>query len=282
MAGASRDFLANFQGRVEPFLGVRACGFAGLLGFAMRDPPNPADIAEIYIDESSQTNHHYLVLGCIATMILDRSTLNALLIKARLPELPEGEAKWTKVSKRKLPAYKRIVDVLLGDPEIAHFHCLVVDTTRVDHTHFNAGSREIGFNKEIYQLAMKCAQRLYPDVLFHVYPDRREASQKPEDLRLILNRGCRKKADKRDWPFRRCQFRDSKNTLPLQLADIITGALAYKLNGHDRKKDASPSKSELASYVLEHAGVADPFKNTAVVGRFTIWHRKLKRGVSQP
>jgi hypothetical protein len=66
---------------------------------------------------------------------------------------------------------------------------------------------------------MKCA-RLYAN-LFHVYPDRRNTTQTPEGLRLILNRGCRSKGDKRDWPFRRCQFRDSKTTSLLQLADII-------------------------------------------------------------
>jgi hypothetical protein len=208
-------------------------------------------------------------------MMTDAATLGIAIMKARQPELPHDEAKWTKVSKKKLPAYKRIVDVLFDKGVSAHFHSLVVDSSRLDHRRFNSGSREIGFNKEVYQLALKCA-RLYSTALFHLYPDYRETTQRPEDLRQMLNRGCSKGGNKRDWPFRRCQFRDSKTTLPLQLVDIIIGGLAYRLNGHDKKKDASPAKSELSAYILERAKIADPFKDTARAADFTIWHRKLR------
>ncbi len=208
-------------------------------------------------------------------MATDTTVLGAAIMKARQPELPQDEAKWTKVSKTKLPAYKRIVDVLFNGDVSVHFHSLVVDTTRLDHKRFNSGSREIGFNKEVYQLALKCS-RLYSPLLFHLYPDHRETTQKPEDLRLMLNRGCRKGGDKRDWPFRRCQFRDSRTTLPLQLVDIIIGGVAYRLNGHDKKENASPAKSDLSAYILERAQITNPFKDTARCADFTIWHRQLR------
>lgn len=194
---------------------------------------------------------------------------------ARLPDLPEKEAKWTKVSRTKLPAYKRIVDVVFQNPDLVHFHSLFVDATLIDHRKFNQGDKEIGFNKEIYQLALKVS-RLYNDAFFHLYPDRRETNQRPEDLRLILNRGCRKGGDRRDWPFRRCQFRDSAKTLQLQLVDILIGAIAFQLNGHATSKDASPAKIELSEYILRKAGVADVTKGTARSGRFTIWQRRLQ------
>jgi hypothetical protein len=240
-----------------------------------RVAPNPTDIVELHIDESSQTNHRYLVLGGIVAPLVNALHLSAAIAKARLPELPQGEAKWTKVSRSKLAAYKRIVDVLFHEGSAAHFHCLVVDTTMVDHRRFNAGSREIGFNKEIYQLAMKCA-RLYPNKLFYVYPDRRVTTQKPEDLRRILNFGCSKKRDKRDWPFRRCQFRESKSTPQIQLTDIIIGGLAYRLNGHERKNGASSAKCELSAYILARAQIVDPLRDTAKEGTFTVWHRQLR------
>src|SRR5262249_33154367 len=137
---------------------------------AMRVAPKPEEIAEIYIDESSQTNHRYLVLGGVGLKLTRAAQLSRLVMEARLPELPKGEAKWTRVSMNKLVAYKRIVDVLFKNIEAIHFHSLVVDTTLLDHRRFNEGNQEIGFNKEIYQLAMKFA-RLYPyPYLFHVYP----------------------------------------------------------------------------------------------------------------
>jgi Protein of unknown function (DUF3800) len=240
----------------------------------MRVAPKPDEIAEIYIDESSQNNHRYLVLGGIGTKLTSTARLSNLIIETRLPELPHGEVKWTKVSKCKLAAYKRIVDVLFENNSAVYFHSLVVDTTLLDHQRFNAGSREIGFNKEIYQLAMKFA-RLY-NLLFHVYPDYRDTTQKPDDLRDILNRGCRKNGDWRDWPFRRCQFRDSKSTPLLQLVDVLVGGIAYRLNGHDKAPNASSAKSELSSYILGCAGIQDAFKDTARAADFSIWHRRLR------
>jgi hypothetical protein len=115
----------------------------------MRVAPDPSQIVEAYIDESSQTNHRYLVLGAIVVELNDCGHLTQLLARARLPELPKGEMKWIKVSRTKLPAYKRLVSVLFDNPNLVHFHSLVVDTQLLDHKTFNQGSREIGFNKEI-------------------------------------------------------------------------------------------------------------------------------------
>src|SRR5450759_2679614 len=99
----------------------------------MRIRPDPKDIAEIYIDESSQNNHRFLVIGAILVMQQDSSSLCDLIMKARLPDLPEKEAKWGKVSNFKLKAYRRLVDIVFDKPDLVHFHSLFVDTTRIDH-----------------------------------------------------------------------------------------------------------------------------------------------------
>jgi hypothetical protein len=230
-----------------------------------------------YIDESSQNNHRYFVLGAI---ILPKTLVDQICVQiatARLPELPAGEMKWGKVSATKLPAYKRVVDLFFDRARgnTWHFHSLVVDTTKVDHAMFNLGSRDIGFNKEIFQLARKFG-RVYPTLLFHVYPDRRTTTQPTEELRLMLNRHIRKDGDTRDWPYRRLQFRDSKATPLLQLADIFSGAIAFQLNEHHKSPGASPAKMALASHILQKAGIGDPACDTSIAGKFTIWHRILR------
>lgn len=236
--------------------------------------PVPLPVAEVYIDESS-TRHRYLVLGAVLTLSANVAELVELLMAARLPELPQGEMKWTKVSQTKLPAYLRFVDVFFAQPRgTFDFHSAVIDTSKQRHQLFNQGSREIGFNKEMYQLALKCG-RLY-QTLFHIYPDRRVTNQRPEDLRVMLNRGLRLKGDKRDWPYRRLQFRDSKKTPLIQLADIFAGALAFHLNGHRHEYAASPAKIELSDHILRVAGVRDVFRDTAIGGKFTVWHRQLR------
>lgn len=242
----------------------------------MTDPEN-LPVAEVYIDESSHTDHRYLVLGGIIAEINDARSASAAIEAARLPELPEGIMKWTKVSRSKLLAYKRVADTFFDWDRATtlDFHSLVVDTTKQDHALYNESSREIGFNKEVYQLAMKFG-RLYK-ALFHIYPDRRSTNQSTDDLRLMLNRGIKKNhGDTRDWPFRRVQFREPGDSQLLQLSDIFAGALAWHLNGHQNHPNASPAKTELGDHILQRAGITNVFRDTAISGKFTIWHRQLR------
>jgi len=221
--------------------------------------------------------NRYLVLGGLIFNTEKREALFNRLRAERLPELPKGEMKWGKVSNSKLAAYKRVVDVF-WDPEFAdavHFHSLVADSSKFDHKRFNQGNREIGFNKEVFQIANKFGG-LYQRGLFHVYLDKRETSQRPDELRLILNRYGAKFGDARDWPYRRCHFRDSSICPALQMVDVFIGAIAFHMNGHILAEGASPSKIELAKYIMQKAGVRSVQDGTARSGKFTIWHRKLK------
>lgn len=243
-----------------------------------REPPNPELLHELYIDESSQTKHRYLVLG---GLIIPRSLLDEFerkIREARLPELPSSEMKWSKVSQAKLPAYKRVTEAFLfPSPTLrqVEFHSLVVDTTKLRDNVFNAGSREVGFNKEIYQLCQKFG-RIRRNGIFHVYLDNRETKFTTQKLRDILNLGIMAKQPSRDWPYRRVHFRNSADCLSLQVVDILLGSIAFHINGHRSNKDASKAKSHLSDFVLQAAGVRDVRRDTSVRGRFTIWHRQLK------
>lgn len=240
--------------------------------------PQKLPLFDAYIDESSQTGHRYLVLGGVILPTEITTDFTARLTATRVPELDaNGEMKWVKVSNRKLPAYLKAVD-LFFEPEFnaaPHFHSLVVDTHKVNNRRYNQGNREIGFSKEIYQLAMKFG-RLYRNALFHIYPDHRTTDQLPENVRTMLNFGIRNKGDKRDWPYRRMQFRHSHHTPLIQLADIFSGALAYHINGHHSAEGASPAKRALSQHILDRARIKNPSIDTAVNGKFTIWHRQLK------
>jgi hypothetical protein len=243
-----------------------------------RQPPDDAEISNIYIDETSQTKHRYLVLGGMIMPKVGCGEFEEAFRHARLPELPHGEMKWTKVSRSKLPAYQRVVDLFFDRASVEthpHFHSLVVDTLKIDDATYNEGDREAGFNKEVYQLLLKI-RRLYREPLFHVYPDYRSTPSSTEELRLIVNRGSAKKGDLRDWPFRRIHFRDSKDEAFLQIVDILIGALAFPLNGHDKAINASQAKCALSDHVIRRAPILDVFRDTTVRGWFTIWHRRLR------
>lgn len=243
-----------------------------------RTAPKPSDLLELYIDESSQTNHRYFALGSLAINHTHIDELERRIVSARIPELPSAEMGWKKVSKAKLEAYRRVVDVLFDrrlETQPMHFHAMIVDSSKLKDNVFNGGSREVGFNKEVYQLCQRMA-RLYRWRLFHTYLDSRTTKSTTEDLRFILNSGLRKKGDTRDWPFRRVHFRDSAASLPLQLCDILLGAVMYQVNDHISAPDASPAKCDLSRYVVQRLGFTSVHSDSPYSGRFTLWHRRLR------
>lgn len=228
---------------------------------------------DIYADESSQTQHRYLVLGAVTALTADVPQLLQRVWTARQQRLPAGEMKWTKVSSAKLSVYKEVVDVFF-DSELAQFHCMCIDTSRFDHKKFNSGSREIGFSKMVFQLLAKHS-RLYEERLY-AYLDSRTTRQSLDDLRFMLNRYAANRQGRHDYPFRRLVFRDSKETELLQLNDVLLGSVAWLKNRHGDRPEASQAKSDLAQYVLRRAGLTSLDQDTPRSKRhFTVWNFRL-------
>lgn len=239
---------------------------------------DPLKYQTVFVDESSQTKHRFLLLGSLIIFMEELGVLTDALAAARLPELPSGEIGWTKVSRTKLDAYRRFVDVFFDNPgghRPFEFHSLCIDTHRLQDGIWNNGSREIGFNKEIFQLCSKMA-RLHTSRLIYVYLDSRQTKSSTDELRLILNRHRANKGDAREWPFRRVHFRNSAECQVMQLLDVLLGAVAYRLNGHDTMPGASPAKVTLSEHILSRANIRDVTRDTNVTGKFTIWHRRLR------
>lgn len=244
--------------------------------FMARIPLNPKLLRDVYIDESSQTQSRFLALGGLMVPTDCVRELEQAIWNARGLDLPAGEMKWTKVSTSKLSAYRRVAETILSPAfRYVEFHSVVVDTQKLKDNTFNNGSREVGFNKEIYQLCQKFG-RLHRSEAFHIYLDQRETKSTTSELRDILNHGIRKKQPNRDWPYRRVHFRNSKNCICLQAVDILLGAITFHLNDHRSRLSASPAKCELSDLILKLAHVRDVTKDTATAGRFTVWHRQLR------
>jgi hypothetical protein len=70
-----------------------------------------------------------------------------------------------------------------------------------------------------------------------------------------MNHVANRYVGKKDWPIRLLQFEDSKHFQTLQVADLILGALAFRLNGFDKFEGASKAKIELATHFLKKARI---------------------------
>lgn len=238
---------------------------------------------EVFSDESCSSQNRYLVLGAIVVDFDDRDFFRERLNKVRSDNMTCGEFKWTKVSRAKLQVYKQIVDVFFDgalDGKIS-FHSLVIDQSKNDHKKHNQGDKELGFNKFIYQLLASRIGRLYGKNgnTINCYLDKRTTKHDPEELRKIINNGLGKWWGLDHAPFRRLHFLDSKNSLALQLNDVLMGALAAQINHLHKPKLRAEPKLWLANYVAERGCDSNVLADTPKEKcDFSIWHFVPKKG----
>jgi hypothetical protein len=247
--------------------------------------------SEVYIDESSQTKHRYLVLGSLIIPMSHADLQEADVIAARGEDIPPKRKdgtprvmKWEKVSAYNFAVYKRVFDAFMAFPtkhkfdngkHVNNVNLVVVDTHLKHAKKKSEDTPDVGFNKEIYFLCVNVVREQYKRELFHVYMDRRTTSESPSKLHDILNFGAHSYGDRRKWPFRRCQFDDPETCQALQVIDIILGAVAFKLNGHYDKPEARQPKRDLCDYIIKKCKIDNVFEDTKIFGsrRLRIVHR---------
>lgn len=236
----------------------------------------------VFVDESCQNDHHYMVLGalCMPGELVREAEaeLEAIVVAERLAG---SEMKWTTVNKRKLPACQAMIEHYFRSLVIrgATFHALVVDSWALDHRSYNGGDGELGFNKFIYTLLLhKIGKPNGRDHKIIVDLDARTAARIPQELQDCLNNGLKRDLGSAHYPvFKRVAFRDSKSTRLLQLSDILTGCVAWHKNDHDARPEASVWKAGLANHVasglnLRRLGACSPRGEV----RLNVWNLNLR------
>jgi len=161
-----------------------------------------------------------------------------------------AELKWAKVSGQKLAEYKLLVDLFFslagrGGP---CFRSVVFDTSQIDYRMFHRGDKELGFYKFFYQFLLHSFGRFARDDKDRllVFLDRRTTSYKLSTLYAVLNRGIRKKYDRRADVVRKIEAVDSHGHDVLQLADVLMGAVGYHNNDCHLRPGAKLAKVHLA------------------------------------
>ncbi len=247
-------------------------------------------IEDIYIDETSQSGHRFLVIGGIMFPKQYSEMFEQAVIAARLPELPlqhiggaPRQLAWNRFSLGELEPYKRVVDTFFSFrsqmTDTKHsiiFHASVVNCSVRGRKYSGGAKGQLGFNREIYFHCMSIGRR-YHDRVFHVYPDYRSTNMTMREMGVILSRGMMRE-DPRPWPFRRVKFAYSHKCQAIQVADVFIGAIAYRLNRHYDKANANPEKKELCDYILKRGHALAIFSSRRLRkkdwGNFKIWVRR--------
>lgn len=232
----------------------------------------------IFCDESRQDllaskksisgNNRYT---CIGGVMIPAEKLSA--IKVKMSELREkynayGELKWGTVSPSKIEFYLDTVNLFFEDNDLT-FRTVVIDSSKIDNDAFNQSDQELGYYKFYYELLYH-----WIDISeeYRIYTDQKtncDASRLKE-LRRIVNTSCYGVE-----PVLSIQAINSKESIMLQLENILMGAVGYKYNYNGT--GTSEAKNKIVERIENKLG-HEISSTSRSVRKFNIFKINLQEG----
>lgn len=141
----------------------------------------PRNVFHVYVDESSQTGHEYMVIGAIFCRNDAAQEIAAEMdaCLTRHQQRPNKEFHWTELKGHTLELYKDVLTKLIGftaAPRKMRYRALVVDMKQVAHALSRDRNRETALAKLIFTLVYAFARRLGPNIRYDVCIDKRADS----------------------------------------------------------------------------------------------------------
>lgn len=186
---------------------------------------------DVYCDEcypdvlaSEAPPVQYMVIGSLWIPQDLRETCKTQIHQLRERHKIGPEFKWQKISPSKEAFYKDVVQWFVSMGENVRFRCILVDHAQVGLDQYHDGDQELGFYKFYYQLLhhwiVECNE-------YSVFCDFK--SNRRRD-RLHVLRNCLENANLYST-VSSVQAVRSKESVLIQLADLLTGAVAARMNG---------------------------------------------------
>jgi hypothetical protein len=195
----------------------------------------------IYCDESCHIeNDHknFMLLGSASSAYnqVKRHTERIKNIKKKHNFY--GEIKWSNVASSQFQFYKELLDYFF-DTDLC-YRAIIVDKSKINNNDFSQ-DYDTFYYKMYYYLLNHNKNSQYT---YNVYLDIKDtlSAYKVNKLKEILNT--------KFGVFRNVQNIRSHESIILQMADLITGALAYNLNNSEKKVKA---KTDLIALLDKHS-----------------------------
>ena len=219
----------------------------------------------IYCDESTHImhdHHPYMLLGYVSI------AYNQIkLAKEQIKEIKErhnfsGELKWTNVCEKTYPVYKELLDYFFMTD--INFRAVIVDKSQIDETRPN-----YTYNDFYYRMYFQLLHNQTDlEANYNIYIDEKDtcSRQKLKKLHEILQWNA---------SIRTLQFVKSHESVFVQLADVIMGAVNYNLRLEKNDVDGNVNaKKRLISTIKQHGNITctSPLKKT----KFNLFFIKLK------
>lgn len=224
-------------------------------------------LQNIYCDESCHLERDHqgvMVLGALWCEVD-----NVRQVIARVKEIKadhnlpsEFEAKWTKVSPAKVAFYRSLVDYFFDDDDL-HFRALVASKEGLHHAEF--GQDHDTWYYKMYFTLLEFV--LSPDHRYNIYIDIKDtrSADKVRHLHEVLANSLY------DFDRRivaRVQTVRSHEVSPLQIADVLLGAVSYA----NRHGEASIAKRALVKRIRDRSGYSLTHSTLLGEHKFNIFH----------
>jgi len=189
------------------------------------------DTFNVYLDESCHLENDgipSMVLGSVWCPLSKTGEISSRVqeIKRKHNFLPEMEIKWTKVSTGALEFYRDLVNLFFDDDDL-HFRGVIIpDKGLLDHEH-----RQQDHHDWYYKMCFTLLEPIIlPDCQYRIYLDIKDthSHQKSQELHHVL---CNHRHDFGQRLIERVQPIRSDESPVLQLADLLLGAIGYKVRG---------------------------------------------------
>jgi len=204
---------------------------------------------EIYCDESRhellssrpEGIGRYVLIGGLWVPSELRGYLKQAIRRLREAHNTWGEIKWNCVSVPRLDFYRRLV-ALFFDNDV-RFRCIVVEREKVNLVRYHQADHELGFYKFYYQLLHHWIKDFNEYAIFLDYKKNR-VPDRLQTLRRVLS------AANLTSKISCVQAIPSRESVLIQMADLFTGAVGYKLHEHSE----SCAKTEIIRKIEQQLG----------------------------
>lgn len=208
---------------------------------------------EVYCDESrpdllSSQNPpvRYLVIGSLWLRTEDRQEFKNIIHSLRDKHKIGGEFKWQKVSPSRLDFYQELVEWFMSiGSERLRFRCIAVEHEKVNLVRFHESDHELGFYKFYYQMLHHWILDFNEYAIFCDFKQNR-IRNRLHILQQCLDRSNLSSIVANVQPIR------SEESVLIQLADVLTGAAAARLNETLRAGSAKEKVVEQLELAFGH------------------------------
>jgi hypothetical protein len=216
----------------------------------------------IYCDESCHLeNDHkpFMFLGKVSSAYNQVKLHTEHIDELKKKHHFYAEIKWTSVSKSKLRFYEELIDYFFSTD--LQFRAIGVEKAKINNGAFSQTYDDF-YYKMYYYLLNHNLNSLYN---YNVYLDIKDtlSAFKVNKLKDILNA--------KFGVFRNVQNIRSHESLLLQLADLIMGAISYH---HNNTEKANEAKVKLIEKIKQHAGTG--LDKTNYSGKFNLFFIELR------